>query len=54
MKPQKDRTIELAKALVTSFWLGESGRDPDAFYDRIVYLNNELVEHHGYRPPEQK
>jgi len=52
---KKDHTIELAKAVVTAFWEGEPGRDWDAFYDRMVYLNNELAEHHGYEsPPERK
>ena len=51
-KTKDDRTIKLAKAVVTAFWKGEVGRDPDAFYDRIVYLNNELVNRHAYEPPE--
>ena len=47
-----DDTIELAKQVVTSFWNGDPGRDPDAFYDLIVRLNNVLVERHDYIPPD--
>lgn len=53
-RTHEDKTIELAKSVVMAFWNGEAGRDFDAFYDRIVYLNNELVEHHGYVPPESR
>lgn len=42
-KKDKENVEELACEVVKAFWEGEPSKDEDAFYDRIVALNNKLV-----------
>lgn len=52
-KDKEESVEELACEVVKAFWANEHNDDEDAFYDKIVHLNNKLASL-GYKTENMK